>query len=98
MPGLCRITDLCTGHDFFAPRSPVVGSPDVLCNGVSVVRVGDPWQIHVRTVLPFDFHGASGLIGSSTVLCNGLGLMREGDFLDCESRVLTSSPDVICGG
>ena len=98
MPGICRVSDLCSGHEGFPPRSPLTGSPDVTVNGIPVVRVGDPWSIHTRIIPPFDFHPGTQLLGSTTVTCNGLSVAREGDLLDCGSRVLFGSPDVSCGG
>lgn len=98
MPGVCRSGDMCTGHDAFPPRSPITSSPDVFCNGQPVVRQGDTWAPHTRTVLPFDTHSGVGTHGSSTVFCNGIPVAREGDFIDCGSQIMTGSPDTICGG
>lgn len=96
MPGICRVTDLCTGHDGFPPRAPVTSSPDVFCNGLPVVRQGDTWSVHDR--IPPSPHSGIGVQGSTTVTCNGMPLAREGDLIDCGSQVMTGSPDVMCGG
>lgn len=96
MPGVCRATDMCTGHDGFPPRPPVTSSPDVFCNGIPVVRQGDTWSPHSRVGDPP--HTGIGAQGSSTVFCNGMPLAREGDMIDCGSSIMSGSPDTICGG
>lgn len=98
MPPVARVgVDFCSGHAGLDARPALAGSMTVFCNGIAVVRVGDPWTIHPFGILPPP-HSGTGLTGSGTVFCDGVPLMRVGDTIDCGTVVTMGSPDVQCGG
>jgi uncharacterized Zn-binding protein involved in type VI secretion len=90
--------DLCSGHPagptYFTPRPAIGGSPDVLCEGIPVVRMGDLWAPHTNII---SVHPGSGVGGSQTVFVNGAPLMRTMDPIDCGSVALMGSSTVFAG-
>jgi uncharacterized Zn-binding protein involved in type VI secretion len=87
--GIVRKTDLCSGHDGFAPRSASEYSSDVFVNGLNVVREGDLWSQHCND----SCHTGVG-IGSATVYVNSRKAIKKGDAIDCGSTTNGSSSDV----
>ena len=94
MSAVCRLGDVCTGHDGFAPRPCVQGSPNVFVNGLPAHRLGDAWSGHSDGN---STHAAILAGGSATVFVNGKPLGRIGDPVSCGSRVATGSGNVFAG-
>lgn len=94
MPGAARLGDSCGGHGrCWPPRKNVSGSPDTFINGLPAHRQYDTWLRHGRgRCRP---HGGKLVGGSPAVLTNGLPQGRIGDSINCGSRLVTGSPDVI---
>jgi uncharacterized Zn-binding protein involved in type VI secretion len=94
MPGASRLSDSCGGHGrCWQPRRNIAGSPDTFTNGLPNHRQYDAWGRHGRGKCKS--HGGSLAGGSPTVLTNGLPQGRIGDSVNCGSRVVTGSLDVI---
>lgn len=98
---LCRVGDLCTGHDCYPPRPCITGSSTVFLNNLPIHCVGDLWDVHCCRHSGDDFHGCHKgvtIAGSSNVWVEGRLVARTGDSIDCGSKVgLSCSPDVFCG-
>ncbi len=94
MYGVCRVTDMCTGHGFWPPRQCDGGSQDVYVDGSPVHRVDDHWIIHCYGS---DCHDSTLLQGSYTVFANGRGVGRVKDPVVCGSKVATGSNTVFAG-
>lgn len=94
MPALSFIGAISTGHGAFPPRAASGGSPNVLVNGVGVLRVGDPYPSHCAGP---SCHPGVVSAGSGTVLVNGLPAARIGDAIDCGDAVAQGSPNVFAG-
>jgi uncharacterized Zn-binding protein involved in type VI secretion len=89
-----RMFDICSGHSCYPPRPNRDGSHNVLINGRSAHRVGDPWfshHCHHHT------HDGITVTGSGTVFVNGQPLARVGDQVSCGSVIMTGSENCICG-
>ena len=91
MPGVCRLTDMCTGHGSWPPRPNVLASPNVRANGLGVHRQGDIWLVHCFLLA---CHPGVLSMGSVTVRANGMGVGRCGDPISCGSTVMLCSSDV----
>lgn len=87
MPGMTRKT-LDTAGDQL-----IEGSPDVFCNGVSVVRIGDAVKGHG----PGAHGGPKMAEGSASVFCNGIPVCFAGNLATCNDPS-TGSSDVFVGG
>lgn len=75
----------------------IVGSPDILVNGLQPLRVGDP-GVHAACCGPNSWVVA---MGSSTVFFNNIPAARLGDMTThCGGvgKLIMGSPDVIVGG
>jgi uncharacterized Zn-binding protein involved in type VI secretion len=93
MSGAARLTDICTGHDGYPPRTNTSASSDVFINGLGAHRVGDTWGIHKKK----GSHDSVLATGSGTVFVNGLALGRVGDLVACGSAIATGSENVFIG-
>lgn len=89
-----RLTDICTGHGCYPPRSNIVASTDVEVNGFGWHREGDLWAVHA---CGNNAHSATLAKGSTTVLVNGRGAARVGDIVACGSVCAIGSPNVEAG-
>ena len=96
MSGLIRVGDLSTSDPCGAPpHAPTSGSSDVIINGLSAVRVGDPYEDHA---CPGDSpHPSTATGGSSTVFINGKAAHRIGDSISCGSTASNGSSNVNVG-
>ena len=94
MPGVCRLTDICTGHGCWPPRPNAEASTDTFVNGLGVHRQGDAWKVHTCKTS----HAGVLAKGSTTVIVNGKQCGRCGDPVSCGSKVATCSSDTIAGG
>ena len=93
MPGVARLTDICSGHGPWPPRENVSASENVFVNGLGAHRVTDTWNIHCGP----SCHDSVLASGSSTVFVNGLAIGRIGDPVECGSTVATGSSNVFAG-
>lgn len=93
MPGAARLSDSCTGHGCYPPRSNIMASTDVFTNDRGAHRQGDKWKAHKCK------HSHDGTLasGSGTVWINDKQAGRIGDPIDCGSTVQTGSTDVFIG-
>ena len=99
MPAVARIGDpFDTGHECDAVSSIAGGSGDVFANGIGVLRVGDPSEVHEilegGICVP---HTAAIAGGSATVFVNGIPCARIGDPIDA-GAITGGSPNVFAGG
>lgn len=97
---LCRLGDICTGHDCFPPRPNVEGTSTVFCNNLPLHCVGQRWATHCCTHSGKNHHGChdgTTISGTSNVYAEGMLLAREGDPISCGSKVGKGSSDVLCG-
>jgi len=106
MPLVSRLTDLAfnpaDAHGCPACPHPVIGpaimgSPDVMVNGLAVLRIGDP-GVHAACCGPNMWVC---MTGSSTVTVNNIAVCRLGDMTaHCGGvgALVTSSADVEVGG
>ncbi|MCG8639139.1 MAG: hypothetical protein MI862_05360 [Desulfobacterales bacterium] len=46
MPAVHRLSDSCTGHGCWPPRTNAGASTTVFVNNRGAHRVGDPWKPH----------------------------------------------------
>lgn len=94
MPAVCRQIDLSSGRCGHPPSVPAEWSPNVLANGLFVVRLGDRYETH-----PDGFHpGRTVSSASATVFANGRNLARMDDDISCGDSIAQGSPDVSSGG
>jgi len=105
MPSACRVGDKsfcpCDSHGgsccAHAVRGPAVsGSPDVVVNGRSALRLGDP-GVHSKCC---GSNKWTAVEGSASILVNGKPLVRLGDITKhCggRGRMIEASPDVDIG-
>lgn len=91
MPGVARLSDVCTGHGCFPSRANCGASGDVYVNGRGAHRVGDPYPSHCCGPSCHDGVAAS---GSGTVFVNGRPLVRISDAVSCGGTVASGSGDV----
>lgn len=91
MPGAARLTDFCSGHGCFPSRPNIGASDDVFVNDRGAHRVGDLWNTHTCD----STHGGFTITGSPDVFVNDLPKARIDDLVDCGSRILTGSDDVL---
>lgn len=100
LPAVTRLSDPCSGHECFPPRSSSSGSPNVFVNGLAAHRQGDGWSAHTCTHpdQPHGTHAGNLSSGSSTVFCNSKQLGRVGDPVSCGSSVAGGSSNVFAGG
>jgi uncharacterized Zn-binding protein involved in type VI secretion len=99
MPAICRVGDICSGHDCFPPRPIITGSEDVFLNGKGVARLGDALTFHCKPCGKNPrCHPSTIAGGSSSVFVNGIAVARIGDPIACGSVCATASPDVGGGG
>jgi uncharacterized Zn-binding protein involved in type VI secretion len=106
MPPQGRVTDLgmnpADAHGCPACPHPVIGpaimgSPDVMVNGLAALRIGDP-GIHAACCGPNTWVAA---MGSGTVYINNIPAHRLGDMTaHCGGvgSLITGSSNVIVGG
>lgn len=94
MPGVARMTDMCTGHGCFPSRPNVQGSPNVFVNGIPAHRQGDYWPTHC---CEDQCHDGVLARGCHNVFVNGVELGRVGDPVSCGSHVAMGSGNVFCG-
>lgn len=98
MPAVVRKGDMSAGHPHCYPPTPATGgSPNVLCNGIPVVRLGDSWATH-GACPDHSPHGGTSSSGSSTVFCNGKPVCRVGDSISCGDTMAEGSGNVFAGG
>jgi len=95
MPPVHRMGDMGTGHGCWPPRPNIMGSPNVLVNGIPAHRVGDFWPTHCCPGPPPNCHPGAAAMGSPTVMCNGRPLCRMGDMVNCGSFMAIGSPNVM---
>jgi len=93
MPGVVRLTDICSGHGCWPSRANSSASTDVFVNGLGAHRVGDGWAAHTCIEIP-ETHASSQATGSPTVFVNNRALARIGDSIACGSSNATGSGDV----
>ena len=95
MPAVVRLGDYGSGHGCWPPRPNDQGSPNVVCNGKPVHRLGDHWEVHCCDGNCHDGYAAG---GSPNVFCNGKPVCRIGDPISCGSYMAEGSPNVFCNG
>lgn len=93
MPNVCRLSDICTGHNGYPPRPCITSSNNVFVNNLGAHRLGDIWNRHRRKRA----HKGVLAAGSSTVYVNNKQLGRISDPINCGSFVATGSPNVFAG-
>lgn len=101
MTGASRKGDMTlgppSGHNW-GPVPSLDGSPDVIVNNKPVVRIGDPYAVHIYVPgLPVVPHDSVAAQGSQTVFVNGRALARIGDQTSCSDIIAQGSVDVIVG-
>ena len=97
MPPATRIGDADIVH--CSGPSRMVGSPNVIVNGIPWSRQGDINIPHLLPCAPVCCtHVAPITSGSSTVIVNGKGAGRIGDGITACTSVAVGSPNVIAGG
>ncbi|MGN0903122.1 MAG: PAAR domain-containing protein [Succinivibrio sp.] len=95
MPAVTRVGDVNTGHDACPPTALASGSSNVFVNGISVGRVGDPYNPHGCIAhIPHVGNIAS---GAPHVFVNGKAVGRVGDPVTCGGSVATGSSNVFVG-
>lgn len=96
MPGVVRLSDICTGHGCWPPRPNVQASTDVFVNSRGAHRVGDAWASHC---CPGDgCHASVACTGSPNVYVNSKAVCRCGDAVCCGSSMATCSGNVFANG
>lgn len=99
MPAICRVGDICSGHDCFPPRPIISGSTNVFLDGRGVARKGDSLAIHCKPCGKNPrCHPSTIARGSPSVFVNGIPVARIGDPIACGSVCATASPTVGGGG
>lgn len=96
MPQVTLLGMMNSGHGCFPPVPSIMGSPNVMCGGIPVVRVGDMYAPHLCTGP--DVHAAPLAAGSGTVTANGIPVGRIGDSVGCGPTVIQGFPTVVAGG
>ena len=97
MPPATRIGDADITHCSTPNR--MVGSPNVIVNGIPWSRQGDINIPHLLPCAPVCCtHVAPITTGSSTVFVNGRGSGRIGDGITACTSVAQGSPNVSAGG
>jgi uncharacterized Zn-binding protein involved in type VI secretion len=96
MPSQSRVGDNDTGHGSFPPTTITAGSGDVITNGKSSARKGDPLEAH-GSPSPSPSHGRSISAGSGSVMINGIPAARINDPINCGGTLAAGSGDVIVG-
>jgi len=81
MPGIIRITDLCSGHDGYHRVQNVSASPNTFTNMIPVVRYGDSRGVHSCYGLS---HSAVNL-GLHNVIVNSRSIQTGSDPTSCGS-------------
>jgi uncharacterized Zn-binding protein involved in type VI secretion len=97
MPNIVLLGHICTGHAAYPPRPNIQGSPNFFVKNLPVHRQGDSWDIHCRTVIPFDCHGGVLSVGTSNFLANGRPVAKVGDPISCGSFCQQGEPSFIIG-
>jgi uncharacterized Zn-binding protein involved in type VI secretion len=97
MPGASRVGDADSGHGTYTADTVKSGSGNVIINGISAARTGDPHGQHINKVEPFDIHSAICGTGSGSVFINEIPAFRIGDPVDAATQIGGSS-SVIIGG
>lgn len=95
MPAVTRHTDADVVHCDTPYRDD--HSPDVICNGLGISRVGDKNTTHLLPGSPCPSHAAPIESGSASVIVNGQGCGRIGDPITNCTSVAQGSPDVFAG-
>lgn len=108
MTAVTRKGDLTKGNagpHQWLPTKSIEGSPDVMANGIPVVRVGDAYDIHKFALFPAQSpmppvspHDSVSAQGSTTVFANNKAVTRVGDQTSCADIVEIGSPNVFVGG
>jgi uncharacterized Zn-binding protein involved in type VI secretion len=83
--------DMSTGHDGYAARPNIQGSPTVFAEGKPVHRVGDAWAIHCQGE---SCHPGVASSGSPTVFAEGKARCRVGDSISCGDSMATGASTV----
>lgn len=86
--------DLGSDHQGFPPTPVLAGSPDVLIDGKSVARVGDPLAPHSKP--KHSPHPRAVAAGSATVMINGQPAAVTGGAISC-GGVMMGSGSVVIG-
>lgn len=94
MSSVARLSDVCTGHEDFPPRSNTSASQTVFINGLGAHRSSDSWAQHCNSS---SCHESLLQAGSGTVFVEGLQLGRVGDQIACGSTIATGSDNVFAG-
>lgn len=91
MPGVVRLSDLCSGHDCFCRRCSCSSSEDTYTNNIKTTRFQDVRPVHSCT------HGSHGgtNVGVHNVLVNNRYIQAGGDPVDCGSIQDQCSHNVI---
>ena len=95
MPAVTRVGDNNTGHDACPPTALSSASPNVFVNGISVGRVGDPYNPH--SCPAHAPHVGNIAAGAPHVFINGKAVGRIGDPVSCGGSVAVGSPNVFIG-
>lgn len=95
MAAVAKFGAICSGHQCWPPRNNTEASTDVLVNGLGVIRVGDPWNVHICDE---NVHAGAVAAGSGSVFVNGQPVARIGDAINCGSIIAEGSTDVFAGG
>jgi uncharacterized Zn-binding protein involved in type VI secretion len=85
--------DLGSDHSGFPPTPVIAGSPNVLIDGKSVARLGDPLAHHSK--LKHSSHPRTIADGSSTVVINGMPAAVTGSAISCGGVAIGSGSVVI---
>lgn len=86
MPGVVRITDLCSGHGPCSPRPNMTSSMDTFVNNLGVERFGDVRTVHC-------LHTGTN-VGIHDVYVNNRMIQTCGDPVSCGSTQTQCTTDV----
>ncbi|MEX0731103.1 MAG: PAAR domain-containing protein [Aquisalimonadaceae bacterium] len=90
-----RFGDIGSQHKGYVPTPVMMGSTNVVCNGLMAARDRDPLVPHIRPKSPPHPRAVKG--SASTVKVNGKKWARLGDAVNCGGKIVTGSPDVFIG-
>lgn len=92
MPGVVRLTDLCSGHDCYERRCSSISSEDTITNNIQTTRFDDIRPVHS---CPIGVAHSGKNIGKHNVMVNNRSIQVCGDPVDCGSIQDQGSIDVM---
>ena len=100
MPIVSVLTDVCTGHECFPPRTNCSACSRTYAENKLIFRQGDAWNVHCCTHpdIPHGCHDSVQAGHSSTVVVEGKLCARIGDAVACGGVIAgPGAPSVIIG-